>query len=106
MEKTLTFRPLPRLTGAARRALATTFQGHDYRAEIEQGGAQLWQVLPGRLFLITRLEKNTLVVCCAAGQGIAEAGVYLLAAAMQHKLTEIRFHTQRPALAKLLNKAG
>ena len=106
MEETLTFQPMHRLTGSAYRALSGTFHGHDYRADIEKGRCQLWRVNPGRLFIITRIEDRELVVCCAAGRGMVAAAVYLLAAAMNQGLTSVRFHSRRPALARLMRKAG
>ncbi len=104
MEKRLTFKRLARLTGAARRALAEVMGDHDFADEIRRGVAECWQVDPARLFLITRIEKKELVVCCAAGKSLIDACVYLLAAAKQQGLHSIRFHTEKPAFVRLITR--
>jgi len=106
MEKTLMFSQLRQLTASAWQALEPVFHGHDFDSEIKKGHCQLWQVEPVGLYLITRIEKEELVICCAAGQALAKAGVYVLAGAINQGVKSVRFHTKRPALARLLNKAG
>ena len=104
MEKTLNFQRLSRLTSAARRRFNDVMLGWDCEPEINSGVCQLWSVNKNQLFLLTRVEQSELVVVGAAGRDLITACIYLLAAAKLQKLKTIRYHTIKPALARLIKK--
>ena len=59
---------------------------------------------------ITRFETvgdhKELVVMCAEGKGLNDAGEVLRSMAKSHGCTTARMHTQRPALQKLASQFG
>lgn len=74
------------------------------RQQVRAGIAEVWQ-LEG-LHLLTRIENKELVVCCAVGEGLDRLSPFIQAAAKNKGCETIRYHSQRPALARLLKEYG
>ncbi|WP_159287762.1 hypothetical protein [Zhongshania aliphaticivorans] len=74
------------------------------REEVEKGFAQCWEI--GQAAVITRREDSELVVVCMAGKGAVRAGEVIVQAAKKSGCKTIRFHTERPALGRLLAPLG
>jgi hypothetical protein len=55
-------------------------------------------------FFVLRVDVDGLVVVCAQGKNIQQAGVQVVLIAQKLKAPYIFFHTKRPALAKLLKR--
>ena len=72
--------------------------------EIQSGSAQLWSVNQGQLIIITRVERSELVVVAAEGKNLVAACIYLLAAAKNQGLKTVRYHTIKPAFARLVKR--
>lgn len=75
------------------------------RDNVESGKNQLW-IVNSTLHLVTWMDTQELVIVAAAGTGLREFAPYLYRAAQQAGATTIRFHTKRPALARLLSEWG
>lgn len=69
---------------------------------IVTGQAECWRVNDGETYLVTRIIQDELVLVCAEGRNLVPVGHYLTAQARRLGLKSIRFHTQRPGLARLL----
>lgn len=98
------FKRLKKLNGAVavrmQKALGDDF---DYlAAEIENDRAELWECNGGDAYMITRVEADHLVICCYEGKSARQVVPHLIAAAQEKNLTALRFHSKRPALARLL----
>lgn len=74
------------------------------REQVRAGIAEVWQ-LEG-LHLLTRVEGKELVVCCGIGDGLSRLAPFIRAAAKKQGCETIRYHSQRPALARLLTGYG
>ena len=99
---------LPKWTPAAAAGLGETL-GDDrdkIASQVDVGIAQLWRLNDGESWMVTRVEQTELVVCCYKGKNAVEVMGLLFAAAKRQRLTSIRFHTQRPALARMVAKFG
>ena len=99
------FEKLPKLNGAVIERLRVVLRDDsDLLAEqIKNGVAELWAIDNGVSYMITRVEKRDLVVCCFDGKDLKNVVPHLLAAAKRMQLSYVRFHTRRPALSRLLN---
>lgn len=75
-------------------------------ADVQAGLAELYRIDEGRTWLVTRLEGDELVICCMQGRGARELMPYLLQAAQRADCLSVRFHTERPALKRLLAPYG
>lgn len=78
----------------------------DYIAdEISRGVAQAWEFKPNGEILgytITRLEGDTLVCICYEGGHLKQFADFMCEVCRDYKIPFIRFHTQRPALLRML----
>lgn len=74
------------------------------RLECESGLAQCWKFKDGQAYMLARVEDKELVICCFEGRGLAEIASHIISAAKSNGFSSIRFHTKRPALAKLINQ--
>ena len=72
--------------------------------ECENGVSQCWRFNKGLAYMLTRVEKKELVVCCFEGSRLKPLIDYLFISAKSCGFTSIRFHTKRPAILKLLNQ--
>lgn len=70
--------------------------------EIERGISELWRIDDGKAYMVTRMETDELVIVAFQGKGLANVAPILVETAKRHGLDSIRFHTKRPALARLL----
>jgi len=105
-----------RWTRAAGEALATaraTPADLDaYRADVESGQAQLWEI-PGDpvSYVLTRVEQDTagnleLVIVAGAGQNAAETIEWFNELASKAGIPSIRAHINRPGLARIFERQG
>lgn len=76
---------------------------HIIKDQVENGIAELWS-LNGDGYLITRIEeeRGELVIMCFQGKNAKTMVQECMTAADKQGLKTIRFHTQRPALKRLL----
>lgn len=72
--------------------------------EINNGVSELWQVNDGDAYCVTRIENDELVIVAFGGKGLLDVTDALFSAAQAQKLSSIRFHTKRPALARMVKK--
>lgn len=93
-----------RLNSAARQVLASTLDAA-LEADIEAGRSEVWEIEGGESYAVTRYESDRpeFVICAYAGSRLREffAHVHELCAA--RGVPSIRWHTLRPATARLLS---
>lgn len=74
--------------------------------QIRSGKAQFFNI--EGCYLVTRIEGKSwgdeLVIMVAAGDNLLTAARVIIKQAREQGVKSIRFHTQRPALQRLLNK--
>jgi hypothetical protein len=58
------------------------------------------------LFMVIRSEGSEMVVVCVGGEGIKEAGQYLIENAQKLGFTSIRYHAKNPAVHRLYSGYG
>ncbi len=75
---------------------------------VNAGRVELWKVNRGALWLITRVElpERELIVCCAEGRGLRQAGHALYRIAQKQGLRGIRFFSSDPRIAMMFRKLG
>ena len=82
------------------------------RDQVNQGIAQLWQVMTdqGESWLITRVELlddyKELVVCCYQGCDVKTVTPVIYRCAEEQGFDSIRYHTQRKGLNRLVKPLG
>jgi hypothetical protein len=90
----------------AERGLSLTF-GRD-RDQIIEGVNKRWlecyRLFDGAAYMVTRVEKGALTCCCYQGARLIDTTRWMRAQCQRYGLREIRFHTQRPALQRLLRR--
>ncbi len=90
----------------AEQGLCLTF-GRDHDV-IVQGVNQRWlecyRLFGGKAYMVTRVERGVLTCCCYQGERLIEATRWMRAQCQRLGLKAIRFHTQRPALQRLLRE--
>ena len=85
-------------------SLGETIDAEIIGEEIKSGVSELWQVLDGDAYCVTRIEPGELVIVAFGGKGLLQVTDAILKAAKSQGLQSIRFHTNRPALARLVKK--
>ena len=98
------FKKLKKLNGAVMIRMEKSL-GSDaalLQEDVEKEYAELWEVNGGDAYMITRIDRDHLVVCCFEGKGVNNVIPHLIASAKQMKLKAVRFHTERLALARLI----
>lgn len=78
--------------------------GEALEVECNSGLAQCWKLQGGRAYMLVRIENKELVICCFEGSNLAKIAGFIISAAKSNGFKSIRFHTKRPALAKLINQ--
>lgn len=77
--------------------------------DVQTGAAAGWRINDGAAYLVTRMEciadRVEFVVVAAQGRGLLEIAPILYDAARQAGCARVRWHTQRPALARLIGRA-
>ena len=98
------FKQLPKLTGAISTRLNASLGGDGVllAEDIEEKKAQLWECDGGDAYMITRIDRHDLVICCYEGKNVKHMMPHMIDAARKEGLKTVRFHTKRPALARLL----
>ena len=71
-------------------------------AGVNSGGLELFRLWEGAAYMVTRTRLGTVTVCCYQGARLVEAAEWLFEHARRLGLRKVRFHTERPALARLL----
>lgn len=98
------FKRLSKLNGAVAERLKVSL-GADCEIlaqQVASGDAELWECDGGDAYMITRVDHDHLVVCCYEGKNLKHAVPHLIDAAKKGGQVCLRFHTKRPALARLL----
>jgi hypothetical protein len=88
------------------RGLAQTF-GHDHDAivaGVNSGYLEAYRMWDGAAYMVTRVEKGVLTVCCYQGERVVEAMRWMNARSRMLGLHAIVFYTRRPGLARLLKE--
>ena len=73
---------------------------------VERGVAELWRINGGESHLVTRIEGGELVVMCYQGRDAVGIALVVERAARRRGIQSVRFHTNRPALQRLLSRFG
>lgn len=69
---------------------------------VNRGWLEAYRLWGGEAYMVTRVERGVLTVCCYQGKRVAEAMLWMRGRASTLGLTSILFFTQRPGLARLL----
>jgi hypothetical protein len=72
--------------------------------EVARGVSELYSANGGHLFVVLRAEGDELVIVAVAGKGLLEFGRWIFQRARDQGYESIRYHTQRPALHRLLRE--
>lgn len=94
--------------------LKTALDGYEdfYKAEIEAGRADLWQVDGGESYAITRLEYDErlqgdiLILCCYEGQRILDYTRQLIKTCKNLGLVGLRIHSHKPGIWRMAEGLG
>ncbi|WP_417437540.1 hypothetical protein [Idiomarina abyssalis] len=70
------------------------------KREVEKGVSRFVNICG--VYFILRVDGRSLTVVCAQGRNLKQASYIVIKLAKKLGLTSILFHTQRPALARLL----
>ena len=106
-EEAMNVQRLIELTPRARYVLRGTLDA-PLEADVAAGRAQLWEINDGESFAVTRLEGapgmplHELVVCAYAGRDVRAFAAMVVESARRQGVPSIRWHTRRPALARML----
>lgn len=102
----------PEAGASLARARATEADLAAYRADVEAGQAQLWQI-PGDpvSYVLTRVERDSagaleLVIVAGAGQNAAATIEWFTRLARAQRIPSIRAHINRPGLARIFEQQG
>ncbi len=77
-----------------------------FEREVNANVCQIWELLGGDLYMITRSEYSELVICAMEGKGMSKVAPEIIKHAKQRGFKSIRFHTQQIWLAEKLAKFG
>ncbi|MGH1438591.1 MAG: hypothetical protein ACRBBR_00660 [Cellvibrionaceae bacterium] len=89
-----------------REHLLDTFGGDEeaVRLDVEEGISTCWQI--NNIYMITRREGKTLIIVCIGGEGMREVAQMIIEAAKKSGCTDIRYHTARKGMGRILEKFG
>lgn len=96
------------MTEKARAGLCDTF-GDDELAltgAVNNGLAQLLEINDGDSYSIIRIDDGEFVCCCYQGKEMIVFAEYIMKRAKDLGFRKFRFHTQRPAMGKIMKKCG
>lgn len=99
---------MDRLSDEAAAKLRPHVPDHDWPlivADIEAGRAELF-LCPGRTFAVTRVDGDELVIVALSGSDAVPLFETAIKIAAANRLRQVRFHTQRRGLHRLLAKFG
>jgi hypothetical protein len=71
-------------------------------AGVNEGRLECYRLWDGEAYMITRTERGVVTCCCYQGARLREAAAWVIDRCRQIGITEVRFHTQRPALSRML----
>lgn len=72
--------------------------------QVKRGIASLWIIDNGAAYMVTRREFETFVVVAYEGAQLRETTPYVMRVAQASGCSEIRFHTNNPALIRMLRE--
>lgn len=72
--------------------------------QVKRGIATLWIIDSGAAYMVTRREFDTFVVVAYEGSNLREATAHVIRVAQMGGCHDIRFHTNNPALIRLLRE--
>jgi hypothetical protein len=75
-------------------------------AQVNAGRLECFRLWDGAAYMVTRVQGGVLTVCCYQGERAKEACEWVFERARLLGLERVRFHTSRPALARLLSGFG
>lgn len=82
----------------------------DIAAEVQSGRAEAWRLNSGMAYMVTRIEGTAkgleLVVIALEGRNIRQLAPEIISQARAVGCRSIRFHTQRPGMAKIMKAFG
>lgn len=82
--------------------------GEAIAADVIEGRATGWRIDGGRAYLVVRMEqygtRRECVVVAARGRGLLDVTPVIFDAARAAGCARVRWHTQRPGLARLVAK--
>lgn len=73
-------------------------------ASVNAGRLECFRLMGGAAYMVTRVERGTLTVCCLQGAHAHQVAEWVFARARELGLARVRFHTRRPGLARLLKR--
>lgn len=73
-------------------------------AGVNRGGLELFRLWDGEAYMVTRVQRGTITVCCYQGARLLEAAAWVIARARALGLRRIRYHAKRPAIARLVRR--
>ena len=72
--------------------------------QVKRGISDLWVIDNGAAYMVTRREFDTFVVVAYEGIKLKETAAYVIRLAQATGCREIRFHTNKPALIRMLRE--
>lgn len=75
-------------------------------AAVNAGRLECFRLWDGAAYMVTRVERGVVTVCCYQGERALEAAQWVFERARLLGLRRVRFHTPRPGLARLLKGFG
>jgi hypothetical protein len=72
--------------------------------QVKRGLASLWIIDGGTAYMVSRREFDTLVIVAYQGSNLRGTAPYIIRVAQANGCTDIRFHTNNPALIRLLRE--
>lgn len=79
---------------------------HDYIVDDVNSGKSELFTINNDTFMVTTLYDYELVICCLVGENAEELAKAVYQAAKEKGVKNIRFHTQRKGLQRMLSKYG
>lgn len=72
--------------------------------QVKRDVARLWIIDDGAAYMVTRRELETLVIVAYEGSALKETTPHVMRAAIVLGCKELRFHTNNPALIRMLRE--
>lgn len=103
---------IPQWNEEAERGLRDTLRddGPELARQVNEGIAELY-LIDGETYMLTRVDAveggpRELVVCCMQGRNVRQITPWIIDLAAANGIDSIRYHTQRPALQRMVAKFG
>lgn len=83
--------------------------GATIAGEVKAGYAEAWRFGDGKAYAVTRIEqtieRRELVIVCVAGERLDELAQMFYRAAVNMRCDSVRWHNDRPAIQRLVERA-